>query len=188
MSGAHNDHASAGVRNSPSGAEKRPFRTSLPAQEAARIVVETARRDGLLEGALTVDPALAEMEKALFAAMFRAVAARGSAELTPEEFTSMFYFVFARAAEAVTACWSGRPFETGTDGLFDGKAPFYADDALRGYFKKLSFPGDCAQNCWDWFSAERAPGEPLLSLFEALKWCFRCSCHAGFVFLERRHA
>lgn len=169
-------------------AENRPFQTSLAAQAAARVVIETARRDGLLDGgAVTVDAALAGMEKALFSAMFKALARRGSAELTPEEFSSMFHFVFARSAEAACACWSDRPFETGTDGLFDGKTPFYADDALRGYFKELSFPADCAQNCWDLLTDE-PPREPLLSLFEALKWCFRLGCHAGIAFLERRRA
>ena len=164
----------------------RPFQTSLAAQSAARAVIDAARRCGLVgDGPLAVDPALAEMEKALFSAMFKALARRGEAALGPEEFSSMFHFVFARAAEAACACWSGRPFETGTDGLFDGKIQFYADDALRGYFKEQNFPAECAQSCWDLLAA--APQrEPLLSLFEALKWCFRIGCHAGMEFLEKR--
>lgn len=171
-------------------AGSRPFRTSLAAQTAARLVIDTARSCGLLDdGALVVDPALAEMEKALFAGMFKAVARRGGAELTPEEFSSLFHFVFARATEAATACWSGRPFETGTDGMFDGKTPFYADDALKGYVRELDFPVRCAQNCWDGFAAGKAAGyDPLLPLFEALKWCFRIGCHASLRFLEKRHA
>lgn len=175
-------------RNNVPPAAGRPFRTSLAAQAAARVVVEAARRSGLLDsGALAVDPALAEMEKALFSGMFKALARRGGRELSPEEFSSMFHFVFARSAEAACACWSGRPFETGTDGLFDGKTPFYADDALRGYFKEQSFPSECAQSCWDLLAAA-PPREPLLSLFESLKWCFRIGCHAGLVFLEKRNA
>ena len=166
----------------------RPFRTSLAAQTAARAVVETARECGLLDdGGMVVDPALAEMEKALFAAMFKAVARRGSAELSPDEFSSMFHFVTARAAEAATACWSGRPFETGTDGLFDGKTPFYASDELKGFIHDLDFPVRCAQKCWDLYAAAPdAEGEPLLKLFESLKWCFRIGCHASLRFLESR--
>lgn len=171
--------------------ESRPFRTSLAAQTAARLVVDTARSCGLLDdGALVVDPALAEMEKALFTGMFKAVARRGGAELSPEEFSSIFHFVFARSAEAATACWSGRPFETGTDGMFDGKTPFYADDALKGYIRELDFPVKCAQNCWDNFAAGKVSAEydPLFPLFEALKWCFRIGCHASLRFLEKRRA
>ncbi|MBQ6352474.1 MAG: hypothetical protein IJJ28_04325 [Lentisphaeria bacterium] len=171
----------------------KPFRTSLQAQAAARMVIAAARESGVLDdGALVVDPALAEMEKALFAGMFKAVARRGTPDLTPDEFSSMFHFVFARAAEAATACWSGRPFETGTDGLFDGKTPFYADDALKGYIHAQEFPVRCAQRCWDELAEGNLTGaasgglDPLLPLFEALKWCFRIGCHASLRFLERR--
>ena len=166
----------------------RPFRTSLAAQSSAMVVINTARECGLLDdGGLVVDPALAEMEKALFAAMFKAVARRGGAELTADEFSSMFHFVTARAAEAAAACWSGRPFESGTDGLFDGKTPFYAPDELKGYVHGLDFPVRCAQNCWDLYAAGGG-GDPLLKLFESLKWCFRIGCHASLRFLEKRHA
>lgn len=164
----------------------RPFRTSLAAQSSALVVINTARECRLLDdGALVVDPALAEMEKALFSAMFKAVARRGGAELTSDEFSSMFHFVTARAAEAATACWSSRPFETGTDGLFDGKTPFYASDELKGYIHELDFPVRCAQNCWDLY-ANDGGGDPLLKLFESLKWCFRIGCHASLRFLEKR--
>ena len=178
-------------KRSPSG-EHRPFRTSLTAQAAAQTVIAAARESGVLDdGALVVDPALAEMEKALFAGMFKAVARRGVPSLTADEFSSMFHFVFARAAEAASACWSKRPFETGTDGLFDGKTPFYADDALKGYIHAQEFPVKCAQRCWDNLAAVAAAGgsdcDPLLPLFEALKWCFRIGCHASLRFLEERH-
>ena len=175
----------AETENHPSGAA-RTFRTSLAAQAAARVVIGAARECGILDdGPLVVDPALAEIEKALFAAMFKAVARRGDAELTPDEFSSMFHFVFARSAEAAAACWSGRPFESGTDGLFDGKTPFYAPDELKGYVHDSAFPVRCAQSCWDLYAAE-AGGDPLLRLFESLKWCFRIGCHASLRFLEKR--
>ena len=164
----------------------RPFTTSLAAQHAARIVIETARKCGLWDGgALAVDPALAGMEKALFTGLFRAVAKRGGAELTAEEFSSMFHFVFAKSAEAAVSCWSRRPFETDVQGLFDGNIPFYANDELGEFLKAQNFPAECAQNCWDNFRRDR-DADPLLSLFEALKWCFRFGCHAGIAFLERK--
>ena len=59
----------------PSG--NRPFQTSLAAQAAARVVIETARECGLLDdGGMVVDPALAEMEKALFAGILRSEPSR----------------------------------------------------------------------------------------------------------------
>lgn len=169
----------------PEAGTARPFGTSLAAQRAARIVIETARKNGLWDGgAIAVDPALAGMEKALFAGMFHAVAKRGGAELSAEEFSAMFHFVFAKAAEAAVSCWSKRPFETDVQGLFDGNIPFYANDELGEFFKAQRFPVECAQNCWDSFRSG-AGSDPLLSLFEALKWCFRFGCHAGIAFLER---
>ncbi len=166
----------------------RRFTTSLAAQHAARLVIETARKCGLWDGgALAVDPALAGMEKALFEGMFRAVAKRGDAELSAEEFSSMFHFVFAKAAEAAVSCWSERPFETDVQGLFDGNIPFYANDELGEFLKAQTFPAECAQNCWDNIRRDQ-PSDPLLSLFEALKWCFRFGCHAGIAFLEKQKA
>ena len=96
----------------------------------------------------------------------------------------MFHFVFAKSAEAAVSCWSQRPFETDVQGLFDGNIPFYANDELGEFLKAQNFPAECAQNCWD--NIRRDAGcDPLLSLFEALKWCFRFGCHAGIAFLEQ---
>ena len=90
----------------------------------------------------------------------------------------------ASSNRAATSCWSQRPFESDAQGLFDGSTPFYANDELGEFLKNQSFPADCAQNCWDAFH-ENGVADPLLSLFEALKWCFRFGCHAGIAFLER---
>jgi 4-alpha-glucanotransferase len=70
---------------------------------------------------------------------------------------------------------------------FDGKAPLYADEQITGYFKKLSFPGDCAQNFWDWIHSNIVPEgtDPLLALMESLKWCFRLSCHIAVSYLQK---
>ena len=120
------------------------FSRSLLAQAAALTVVDTARSAGLLERPLAVDPVLAEAEKELFFKMFEQVAdrrRRNLHELSSDEVSSLFTFVFARAAEAATNLANRQPNRFETLGMFDGKVPLNADERLVGYFKKLTFPG-----------------------------------------------
>ena len=79
------------------------FSRSVAAQAAAMTVIETAKKDGLLSGPVATAPELAESEKELFLEMFRKLAERqGTAakSLTSDEISSLFTFVYARAAEA----------------------------------------------------------------------------------------
>ncbi|NMD86250.1 hypothetical protein HF882_06590 [Victivallis vadensis] len=177
------------------------FSRSLLAQAAALTVVDTARSAGLLERPLAVDPGLAEAEKELFFKMFEQVAdrrRRNLHELSSDEVSSLFTFVFARAAEAATNLANRQPNRFETLGMFDGKVPLNADERLVGYFKKLTFPTDCARAYWEWYQrdAESLPlrgtdpilplrgTDPILPLFEALKWTFRISCHIAVEKLE----
>ncbi|MBQ9775010.1 MAG: hypothetical protein IJW17_03115 [Lentisphaeria bacterium] len=158
------------------------FQRSVGAQMAALCVVETAKNAGLLNGPITVAPMLAEAEKELFLKMFEAVNCRradGIDSIHPDEISSMFSFVFARSAEAVTNMFNGQANKFEMLGLFDGKIPFYTDDDLTAYFKKLTFPADCAQAYWDWYHTDYQDNgtDPVLPLFEALKWTFRLGCH-----------
>ncbi len=169
----------------------REFSRSLLAQAAALSVVNAAKEGGWIDGPLAVDPVLAESEKALFLKMFDRLATRrrqGEA-LSADEVSSLFTFVFARAAEAVTNLVNRQPDDFDMMGMFDGKVPIYADDKLTGYFKTLSFPTDCARAYWEWFHREAEGGamcgvDPALPLFEALKWCFRISSHLAVRKLE----
>ena len=77
-----------------------------------------------------------------------------------------------------------RKFEIEMLGLFDGKTPFYADERLAGYFKELDFPTECARGFWEYWHEGGGSGsgaDPVLLLAEALKWCFRLSCHIALV-------
>ena len=146
------------------------FQRSVGAQMAALCVVETAKNSGLLNGPITVAPILAEAEKELFMKMFEAVNRRradGIDAIHPDEISSMFSFVNHQANDFSMM------------GLFDGKIPFYTDDDLTAYFKKLNFPVDCAQAYWDWYHSDYQDNgtDPILPLFEALKWTFRLGCH-----------
>ena len=172
--------------------EKQPdtLSRSLAAQHAAQVVIQAARKGELIDGPVFTAPELADSEKELMLKIFEALAEKRRREgdaLTDEAVSSMFTFVFARAAEAVTNFVNGRPNDFSMMGLFDGKAPLYADERLTGYFKKLSFAGDAAQYFWDWIHSDIVPSgtDPLLALMESLKWCFRLSCHIAVSYLQK---
>ena len=81
------------------------FSRSLAAQKAALCAVTAATELGLIDGAIAVDPRLAETEKTLMLKIMTAVSEKSSksgSDLTADEISSMFTFVYARAAEAVT--------------------------------------------------------------------------------------
>ncbi len=152
---------------------------------AAGRLMEAAKRAGWLEGEWMTVPELAEDEKNLFITMLRATPAylrsEGRAELTVDEIAAMFHFVYAKAAEAVSAWLADQKFEVSTTGLFDGDVPLYADERLVELFRNCPMPETLARA----FLAEpvNAP-EPLLVLFEALKLAWRLACHWALRCLE----
>lgn len=168
------------------------FSRSLAAQSVAMAMVEAARKSGCLNGALIASPMLAEAEKELFLAMLTRMEERrknGCDGLSTDEISSLFTFVSAKAAEAVTGLVNRRMDRFELHGMLDGKAPIYADERLTGHFKQLTLASDCAQAYLDWHAANSADPalrghDPLLPLFEALKWCFRLSCTAAVEKLE----
>jgi len=164
--------------------EKNPFSRSLAANEAALAVIGAARSNGLLEGPVIVAQELAEAEKQLCLQIFSQLEERRKLkkeELTPDEISSMFTFVFAKAAEAVTSFGNHQEPKFEMYGLFDGKIPICADDRLSDYFKShLEFPTDAAKNFWDaYVGGKFGTSDPRLALVESLKWTFRLSCHVA---------
>lgn len=158
------------------------------AREIANLLIGAAREDGYLEGPLAQIEELAGEEKKLFVRMIEALSRRRGLtgdELNDDEISSLFTFVYAKAAELVTNFVNGKMDENPSlDGMFDGKIPLYADDALVGFFKKCPWPTTAASAFLDF---EIEPGvDPLLALFEALKWCFRISEHLAVTHLEER--
>ncbi len=159
------------------------FTRSLSAQGAAAAVIAAARDAGFPRGAMVADPELAEMEKELFLQILERL--RAKEELSTDEISSLFSFVTARAAEAVTNRFNRKREKFEMLGLFDGKIPFYADERLTGYFKTISLPGDCARGYLDWFDGgASAECDPLLALSEALKWTFRIAATVACEELE----
>ena len=170
--------------------ENRQFITSLPAQAAARCIIETARELELLDGPLTVAPELAEREKALFLAMFSAFEEHRKThgeQLTEDEVASLFTYVFAKAAEAVTDLYNHQTGKVDFSGMFGGPVPVYADDRITAEFKESRFPATCARNYLQWVTDDGpylAECDRTLLLFEALKWCFRLSCHFAVTIID----
>lgn len=160
------------------------FSRSVAAQQSARCVIAAAETAGLLAGQIAVDPAFADGEKTLMVAIMRELSAKNCAELTADQVSSLFTFVFAKAAEKVTNFANGRPDQWDMLGLLDGKTPICAADQITGKFKLSSFPTDCARNFWEFYASGQTGGDTMLCLMEALKWCFRFSCHYAVSCLE----
>ncbi len=159
------------------------------AQEIALAIVNAARDGGYLDGELAAIPETADAEKTLFMDMFSALQTHCGREkrreLDIDEVSSMFSFVFAKAAEIVTNYVNGKADKISMDGLFDGKIPFYADDTLVGFCKKSTWPSEAGRAFMDMDDADSGI-DPVLRLFEALKWTFRISCHIVIRHLEKR--
>lgn len=169
------------------------FVTSMPAQAAARCIIETARSLNLLDSPVAVSNELAEAEKMLIIKMFQKMdeyTKTHGEELLADVVSSLFTFVFAKAAESVTNMLNHKEQHFDMTGMFDGRIPLYADDSVTAEFKSSQFPFLCAQNYLEFTencADELAGADPLLLLFEALKWCFRLSCHYAITTIENHH-
>lgn len=165
-----------------------PFSRSLAAQKSALCVITAAKELGLIDGAIAVDERLAEAEKELMLKIMAELQKRkADGNINADELSSMFTFVYARAAEAVTNLANNQKNDFDMMGLLDGKVPLCAEEILTGYFKKLDFPTVSARNFWNYYEAGLDNSDPALALFEALKWCFRLSCHLAVRCLEEHN-
>ncbi len=163
------------------------------AQFAAQTMVDCARENGYLDGPLSNIPALADEEKKLFIRMFgelkNHLQKTGSHTLSPDEISSLFTFTLAKAAELVAFYLGGKREEVSLLGMFDGKVPLYADEEVLGFCKECSWPKEAAE-AFLAVPPENVPedADPLLVLFESLKWAFRISEHLIIAFIEDTHA
>ena len=80
------------------------FTTSIPARKAAVCIINAARERGYINGPLITAPELGEIEKQLFMKMFAALPGSdriSNCSLETEQMSSLFTFVFAKAAVSV---------------------------------------------------------------------------------------
>ena len=163
------------------------FSRSLAAQAVAKCVVECAVSCGLISGPVATSPRLAEVEKELIIRMLSEIRSRfgeNKGELHPDEVSSMFTFVFGKAAEAVTNMYNHQPDKFELNGMLTGQIPVYAEDNITEKFKASSFPSECAEKYLAWSEQYANSADPVLLLFEALKWCFRLSCSYAVSIVE----
>lgn len=172
--------------------EKKIFNRSLSAQRAAQCVILAANQSGILDEAVAVAPEFAEAEKTLIVKLLAEIKKHLESEnnkISADEVSSLFNFVFAKSAEVVTNFANHRENEFSLLGLWDGKAPVAAEELLIGHFKQSTFATDCAKNFWELLTGDNppAPEDALLCCGEALKWCFRLSCHYAVMILEKHN-
>ena len=170
--------------------EEHTFTTSLHAQKAARAIVMLARERGYINGPLATAPELGEIEKNLFLKMFAALRANekiSDCSLTGVQMSALFTFVFAKAAETAAQIYEGvSNVELETEGMLSVNVPIAAGDLLNSYGAELDFPDICMARFVE-LSQEPDFEEPFLSLFEALKWCYRISFHIFWEYLEQQN-
>jgi hypothetical protein len=147
-----------------------------------RAMVVCAVENGYFDGVnLDLIEELADVERDLFIEMFRRLEKHRTDckrdELTSDEISSMFSFVFARSVEAVANYTNGNKQEFDYMGMFDGKIPFYSDDKLISFVKKSLFPKLMAEGFLNFMTENTEEMDPVLALFEALKWTWRLSQH-----------
>ena len=147
-----------------------------------KVMISSAVGGGYFDGInLDLIEELAEEEKKFFIEMFRRLDRHRFEtkrdNLTTDEISSMFSFVFARSVEAVADYTNGNKHEFDFMGMFDGKIPFYSDDKLISFVKKSLFPKCMAEGFLDFMSESGTELDPILALFEALKWTWRISQH-----------
>ena len=162
--------------------------------EIAAAIIAAAKKHQYLDGPLAVIPKLAEWEKNLFVMMAGRIseysAIREKPSLDQDEVHSLFAFVLAKAAEAVS-CWRCRQeFNLDGRGMFDGNIPLQVDAELMKSLRRLPLADDMYDAFTDWsighpdFCAEQEL-HPILPLLEALKWTFRIAAGMFVAYFER---
>jgi hypothetical protein len=162
-------------------------------KEIAEVMIARAKADGYLNGPLVVIDQLAEWEKEIFVFMFKEVekylSYKKERVLSADEIVSLFTYIFAKSGEAVTTWYNGQEFTFDAHGMFDCKVPMYNDEKLLQYFKSVNLAVDMADAFGKWNSenadfADKNAIDPILPLFEALKWTWRVSINVTIDYLE----
>ena len=157
----------------------------------ARCIVAAAQGAGyLVEGEpIQSAPELTQLEKPIFINMFKALREHlqtvNRMELTDDEVASMFNFAVGKGAEMAFNFVGNQKLECHVNGLLDSRMSLYVDDRLMNFLKAEPIAAKLGGAFVD-FQQENPGSDPILSLFEALKWTMRISSHLTFKFLERQ--
>lgn len=159
------------------------------ANAVARAMIAAALQHGYLAAGETVltAPELAEAEKELFLRMFaelrKHLRESGRAALSEDEIASLFNFAFGKGAELAYNHLAGQKQEFDVAGMFQSRVALYVDDRLMNFLKSTTAAAELGGVFLDFQSAN--PGtEPILALFEALKWTLRIAAHLALKLME----
>lgn len=156
----------------------------------AQCIVAASKEAGyLLDGEpMQSAPELAELEKPLFIAMFKAfkehLQAAGRMELTADEIASMFNFAVGKGADMAYNFMSDQKQDCNVIGLFDSRISLYVDDRLMNFLKAEPIASKLGGAYVDFVNDNKAI-DPVLGLFEALKWTIRITEHVTLKLIQR---
>ena len=160
------------------------------AVSVASAMIAAARQFGYFaEGeALRSAPELVELERPLFVKMFQALKEHLQSvkrmELTDDEVASMFNFAVGKGSEMAFNYMNNQSQDCRVDGLFNSRVSLYVEDRLMNFLKAEPIAGNLGGAFVD-FQADNPGVDPILGLFEALKWTMRISGHLTLGFIER---
>ncbi len=160
--------------------------------EIAQSIVNIAKEKRYITGPLSMAPELAESEKPLLSMILtetrKHVESKPEQHLEFDEINSMFLYVYAKAIETVYNWHEGSDYLPTEDGLFGGKVPFLASEAMQKHFQKLPLAEDLFGAFQNWTDensdyCEVHGTHPILPIIEALKWTYRISMSLSLQFL-----
>ena len=163
---------------------------SEDALKVAQNIIASARQEGYLleDEPFQSSPELSALEKPLFIKMFQAfkehLQRNGAMELTSDEIAYMFNFVVAKGAEMAYNFMAGQEQDCKVNGLFDSRVSLYVDDRLMNFLKAEPIAAKLGGAFVD-FQQQNQDLDPVLSLFEALKWTLRVAEHLTLKMLQR---
>ena len=159
------------------------------ANAVARAMIAAALHHGYLSAGETVltAPELADAEKELFLRMFaelkKHLRKSGRAALSEDEIASLFNFAFGKGAEQAYNYLSGQKQEFDVAGMFQSRVALYVDDHLMNFLKSTPAAAELGGVFLD-FQSSGGAGDPILALFEALKWTLRIAVHLALKLME----
>ena len=160
------------------------------ALKVAQAMIAAARKYGyfLEDEPLRSAPELAELEKPLFVKMFQNfkdhLQTVKRMELNEEEISSMFNFAVGKGADMAFNFMNNQTQDSHVTGLFDSRISLYVDDRLMNFLKGEPIAANLGGAFVD-FKEENPDVDPVLGLFEALKWTIRITEHLTLKFFER---
>ena len=156
----------------------------------AQAMIGAAREYGyfLEDEPLRSAPELTELEKPLFVNMFKAFKEHlllvNRMELDEDEISCMFNFVVGKGAEMAFNFVNGQSQDIHLDGLFKSRVSLYVDDRLMNFLKAEPIASKLGGAYVD-FAGENNNVDPVLGLFEALKWTMRITEHMTLKLIQR---